>query len=287
MERIQSNVLYWLVEHPVVKEFEWKEGETWGSSPRFVATTLIAYTSVTAFLYKISISSKSPPAKTPPSSPSTTSFLHLFSAFHSLLLVILSTLMTVGCTLSTFAQKPNNHWLFCFPSNETPPRGPVFFWTYVFYLSKISEFVDTLLILLSKSKRRLSFLHVYHHSVALVGIYMWLQTSQSLIPFGVITNSSVHILMYTYYMLCALGKRPWWKRLVTDVQILQFILSFLVSFGMLWYHFTGKGCSGFGSWCVSAFISGSLLFLFYDFHTKTYAKGSEKRADYGGKENRI
>ncbi|CAO2813252.1 unnamed protein product [Amaranthus hypochondriacus] len=183
--------------------------------------------------------------------------------------------MAVGCTLSTLSQTPSPHWIFCFPANQTPPRGPVFFWAYIFYLSKILEFIDTLLIILSKSIKRLSFLHVYHHSTVLIMCYIWLYTSQSLFPIALVTNASVHTVMYAYYFMCTVGIRPSWKRLVTDCQIIQFVFSFCISGVMLYYHFSGTKCSGFLGWCFNAVFNASLLYLFISFHTQNYKKKKE------------
>ncbi|OMO92100.1 GNS1/SUR4 membrane protein [Corchorus olitorius] len=180
--------------------------------------------------------------------------------------------MAVGCTLSIIIPNPSSfRHIICFPPN-TLPTGPLFFWAYIFYLSKILEFVDTLLIILSKSKQRLTFLHVYHHATVLVMCYLWLTTRQSLFPIALVTNATVHVVMYFYYLLCAMGMRPKWKRLVTDCQIVQFVFSFAVSVLMLYYHFTGSGCSGIWGWCFNAVFNASLLALFVDFHGKSYAK---------------
>lgn len=43
---------------------------------------------------------------------------------------------------------------------QNPPLG---FILYVFYLSKILDFMDTIFIILEKRWSQLSFLHVYHH----------------------------------------------------------------------------------------------------------------------------
>ncbi|KAH7511122.1 hypothetical protein FEM48_ZijujUnG0042100 [Ziziphus jujuba var. spinosa] len=186
----------------------------------------------------------------------------------------------VGCTLSSLSHTPHLHWIICFPP-KTPPSGPLFFWAYIFYLSKILEFLDTLLIILSGSISRLSFLHVYHHSTVVVMCYIWLQTSQSLFPVALVTNASVHVLMYGYYLLCAVGIRPKWKRVVTDCQIVQFMFSFAVSGRMLYLHFYGSGCSGMWGWCFNAVFNASLLYLFFDFHSKSYKKenGVHNRVD--------
>ncbi|KAK9096008.1 hypothetical protein Sjap_021505 [Stephania japonica] len=283
-EGVVANVRYWLVEHPTVRTFEWRPGRTWGASPLFLVPTLFAYLSMTSLLYFTKKSTARNPSTSPNTSPP--SVLRIISAVHSLLLVLLSLTMALGCALSTLTQAPDIRWIFCFPANHTPPRGPVFFWAYIFYLSKILEFGDTALILLSNSIRRLTFLHVYHHSVVLVMCYVWLETSQSLVPVALVTNAAVHVVMYWYYAVCALGGRPRWKRAVTDLQIGQFVISFGVSVGMLWMHFGsggGGGCSGFWGWVFNAVFNGSLLVLFNDFHKRSYNE-SRRRGVKGKKD---
>ncbi|KAI3983893.1 hypothetical protein MKX01_011601 [Papaver californicum] len=272
---IYQELHYWLVDQPMISEFRWKEGETFGGSTQFLVTAVITYLSLTTIIHFIILPSKSTAqnSSTSSSSPKSPNILRFVSAIHSLILLNLSFIMAFGCILSTSSQMLNARWIFCFPPNKTPPNGPVFFWAYVFYLSKILEFVDTLLILFNRGNRRLTFLHVYHHAVVVVMCYVWLHTSQSLLPVALVTNALVHTLMYAYYMLCALGKRPPWKRIVTDCQIVQFMFSFGVSIVMLWFHFIGnEGCSGIWGWVFNAVFNASLLALFTDFHTKNYDK---------------
>lgn len=272
MHSLYSTLHYYLVDHPTIAQFQWKQNQTPFSSLPSLTLTLFTYLSLTFLLHR----SRLPPL------PS--SLLRPISAAHNLLLLLLSLTMALACSLSALSQSPNPKHIFCFPINQTPPNGPIFFWAYVFYLSKLLEFVDTLLIILSGSgKRRLSFLHVYHHAVVVVMCYLWLSTSQSLLPVALVTNSAVHTLMYAYYLLCALGRRPRWKRAVTDCQIVQFVFSFAVSGLMLYYHFTGLGCSGIWGWCFNAVFNASLLGLFVDFHAKNYAR---RKKEEGG-ENKL
>lgn len=46
-------------------------------------------------------------------------------------------------------------------------------------------------------------------------------------------NSGVHIVMYLYYMLAALGpgvrKHLWWKKYLTQIQMIQFVAIFVHS----------------------------------------------------------
>lgn len=251
------------VNHPIVLNFAWIEGQTFGSSPFFLIFTIFSYLSLTFLLSHITLPSISP------------QFLKPISALHNFILLVLSIIMAIGCTLSSIYHVSHPLFLICFPP-QTPPNGPLFFWAYIFYLSKILELLDTFLIILSQSFQRLTFLHVYHHSVVLIMTYLWLNTSQSLIPIGLVTNAIVHIVMYAYYFLCSIGIKPKWKKFVTNCQISQFVVAFVVSSWMLYEHFGTSlslgGCSGMKGWCFTIVFNASLLALFIDFHSKTYVR---------------
>ncbi|XP_060169234.1 uncharacterized protein LOC132600149 [Lycium barbarum] len=275
MERLDSIVHYWLVGHPIISQFEFKHGQTFGSTWLFPIVSMFIYLSLTILSLRF-------PSLLPTVSAT---ILRLITATHSLILCILSFIMAVGCGLSVLHQMAahvhNWTWVICFNRlnyENTLPRGPIFFWGYVFYLSKILEFVDTLLILLSKSRsRRLTFLHVYHHALVPLLCYVSVGTGQSMLHAGVITNASVHVLMYAYYFLSAIGKRPRWKKLVTDVQIGQFMFCFVCLGALMYYHLTSEfGCSGIGIWFFTFSFNVSLLALFLNFHFKTYAKNAKK-----------
>lgn len=261
MKMIISALQYWLVNHPTILHFSWTHGQTPASSPLFLSLIVLSYLSLTYILSHLQLHAIP------------IHILKPISALHNLTLLLLSLIMAIGCTLSslTLTHPPNYNYIICFPPN-TSPSGPLFFWAYIFYLSKILEFGDTLLIILTNSIQRLTFLHVYHHATVLVMCYLWLHTSQSLFPVALITNALVHLVMYTYYLLCAMGVRPKWKRLVTNIQIVQFVFSFAISGLMLYHHFTGPGCSGIWGWCFNAVFNASLLALFLDFHAKSYRK---------------
>ncbi|XP_030539315.1 elongation of fatty acids protein 3-like [Rhodamnia argentea] len=264
MSSIFTTTQYWFVNHPYIINFSWKQDRTFGSSHLFLALTVLSYLAVTSLLYYAQLSVKP-------------QLLRAVTAVHNLVLFTLSLAMTVGCVLSSISHAPSLHWIICFPKN-TPPSGPVFFWAYVFYLSKILEFVDTFLIILSGSIRRLSFLHVYHHATVVIMCYVWLNTSQSFFPVALTINTSVHVLMYSYYFLCSVGVRPKWKKLVTHCQIGQFWFSFL-AFGLVLYcHFTGLGCSGILGCGFNMLFCASLLVLFIDFYSRNYVKLKPKGA---------
>ncbi|WCJ18265.1 GNS1/SUR4 membrane protein family [Euphorbia peplus] len=254
---------YWVVSHPKIHNFEWKQGQTPASSLLFLTLTVTSYLSITLFISRAASRS---------SFTTNPRVLRMVSAFHNLFLLSLSLLMAAGSGLSIVTLLPTWDTAACFPMN-TQPKGPLFFWAYVFYLSKILEFMDTVLIILgNNSKRRLSFLHLYHHSTVVVMCYISLNTSQSMFPGVLMINSLVHVIMYFYYFLCTVGLRPRWKKFVTDCQIWQFFSSFATMACIFYYHFTGNGCSGILGWCFDAVYIASLLVMFLDFHSKNYSK---------------
>jgi elongation of very long chain fatty acids protein 4 len=61
----------------------------------------------------------------------------------------------------------------CNKFNTSDP--PIAFILYVFYISKILDFLDTFFIIAEKRFKQLSFLHVYHHtSIFLVSLQFYL-----------------------------------------------------------------------------------------------------------------
>ncbi|AWP04603.1 Elongation of very long chain fatty acids protein [Scophthalmus maximus] len=98
-----------------------------------------------------------------------------------------------------------------------------------FYFSKVIELSDTIFFILRKKNGQLTFLHVYHHATMIFNWWAgvkYVAGGQSFL-IGLI-NSLVHIVMYVYYGLAALGpsvtKYLWWKRHLTSLQLLQFFI---------------------------------------------------------------
>ncbi|XP_073841366.1 very long chain fatty acid elongase 7-like [Musca autumnalis] len=105
---------------------------------------------------------------------------------------------------------------------------------WLFYMAKITELLDTVFFVLRKKDRQISFLHVFHHFSMPLGLYFAVQNYAG--GHGTIVcfiNSFVHIVMYIYYMLTAMGpkvqKYLWWKKYITVLQLLQFSIVFVHS----------------------------------------------------------
>merc|ERR1711879_465129 len=97
------------------------------------------------------------------------------------------------------------------------------FW--VFYAQKFWEFFDTWFFIMRKSFRQVTFLHVFHHCSIniVVGLLLPFEFNGDMyLP--IFLNAVVHVLMYSHYLVAALGLSTPWKPYLTSMQLLQFML---------------------------------------------------------------
>ncbi|TPX37517.1 very-long-chain 3-oxoacyl-CoA synthase [Synchytrium microbalum] len=175
---------------------------------------------------------------------------------------------------------------------------------YFNFLFKIWEFIDTAFIVLRK--RPLEFLHVYHHSATALMAFMFVVKPQSSLWFYILINLFVHVLMYYYFAVTALSIKIWWKKYLTTMQIIQFVVD-LALIGFLVYNVFAADLfpwivTDYGfpviSDCYSAdphlhagvasFVLFSYLVLFMDFYRRTYNKkdgASKSKANGAAKVN--
>ncbi|XP_031639666.1 elongation of very long chain fatty acids protein 4-like [Contarinia nasturtii] len=140
-----------------------------------------------------------------------------------------------------------------------------------FYFSKCIEFCDSLFFVLRKKDLQLSFLHVYHHSTMFplwwVGV-KYVPSGSTFLP--AMTNSAIHVLMYSYYGLSTLGpnvtKYLWWKKYLTIIQLIQFTGAMIMGINAI-----QSGCD-FPKWMQYAlvFYMISFIVLFGNFYGKNY-----------------
>lgn len=148
-------------------------------------------------------------------------------------------------------------------------------WWY--YLLRLFEFLDTVFFVLRKKYSQVSPLHVFHHVA--VAWNMWMNVTyggHGQTIFVTTVNTTVHVVMYTYYLLAALGpafqRYTWWKRYLTQFQLAQFCIVFVHS--MSYLYFKDKAIPGFTLIMVTEAIVFLLWFL--SFYGKAY-----KRAGVG------
>ena len=83
-------------------------------------------------------------------------------------------------------------------------------------------------------------------------------------------NSVVHVLMYAYYFLAALGPHMqpylWWKKYLTTFQMIQFTMVFVKS----WVVISGYGNCGY-PWQFSL-ITACLMMVFFGLFANFYVQ---------------
>ena len=97
-------------------------------------------------------------------------------------------------------------------------------YVFIHYLSKIYDFCDTIFIVMKKSDRQLSFLHVYHHVsvLPLWGLVIFSGQGNGTNAYGALVNSFIHFIMYGHYFITSFGINNPLKFIITKLQIVQF-----------------------------------------------------------------
>ncbi|KPP73670.1 elongation of very long chain fatty acids protein 7-like [Scleropages formosus] len=100
---------------------------------------------------------------------------------------------------------------------------------WLYYFSKFIEMLDTVFFVLRKKNSQVTFLHVYHHSIMPFTWWFGVKFAPGgLGTFHALLNCIVHVIMYTYYGLSAMGpayhKYLWWKKHLTTIQLVQFVI---------------------------------------------------------------
>ncbi|XP_050498445.1 elongation of very long chain fatty acids protein AAEL008004 isoform X2 [Diabrotica virgifera virgifera] len=155
-------------------------------------------------------------------------------------------------------------------------------WWY--YFSKFTEFFDTLFFILRKKNSHVSTLHVIHHGCMPFSVWMGVKFAPGgHSTFFALLNTFVHIIMYFYYMVAAMGpeyqKYIWWKKYLTSLQLVQFVAIFAHQFQLMFVE-----CNYPKAFMVWIALHGIMfLFLFSDFYKVKYLgpKQAVKRSDNG------
>ncbi|CAH1100722.1 unnamed protein product [Psylliodes chrysocephalus] len=164
-------------------------------------------------------------------------------------------------------------------------------WWY--YFSKFTEFMDTIFFVLRKKNDHISTLHVIHHGIMPMSVWFGVKyTPGGHSTFFGFLNTFVHIIMYSYYMLSAMGphmqKYLWWKKYLTALQMIQFVAIMVHAFQLL---FTECNYPRAFVWWIGMHAV-MFFFLFKEFYNQTYnrrhrlaAKAAQNGVQNGLKQN--
>merc|ERR1719197_2466523 len=100
--------------------------------------------------------------------------------------------------------------------------------------------MDTFIFVVRQKWSQISFLHVYHHSSITIVTSLFLNydiNGDCYVP--ALINSTVHVLMYSHYYFASIGVQTWWKRYLTQMQLIQFAFLFVYP---IYQFFAGPSC---------------------------------------------
>lgn len=203
----------------------------------------------------------------------------MVQAAHNMVLCLGSLAMALGTlheVIKRSSAEGSAMWLFC-ESASTPVEGALFGWSYIYYLSKYYELLDTLLALIKGRPPPHFVLHVYHHTSVLLMSWAWLEHTQSLQQIGLIWNTTVHVVMYYYYFWTTLGYRLSWKGFVTIFQCIQFTSSLFCFAVTLYLVAMGNPCSGMIPLSLNIVFYVTLLYLFIQVYRTNKRRAQEKK----------
>jgi len=194
------------------------------------------------------------------------SLLSISSALLFVALVIEICWMTMVSSMMEVFCNESGRWI----------KGRVSCYYYINYIFKYIELLDTILLCLRGKPT--PFLHVYHHAATLVLCFTQLRSDSCVQWLPIVVNLFIHIIMYLYYTLHALGVNVWWKKYLTLGQIIQFVIA-LVGCYVAW-GIRLLGLLGF-SWApvcygtevasmIGCGVISSYLFLFIRLYRQSY-----------------
>jgi hypothetical protein len=197
--------------------------------------------------------------------------LRLLAFLHNLVLSAWSGVMFLGAASAVVAVTRSDGSIertFCSSSFDNFPRN-IYYWLYMFYLSKPVEFFDT--FLLAARGKPLTVLHVWHHASVVFETWSWLRYGLNFSIYGMLFNTAIHTIMYMYFAYASMQWRFPWKRWITLLQIVQFITSFALTIPYLYLYWRNpQRCMGMPALAISTFCNASYLLLFLRFYRRTY-----------------
>ncbi|XP_059457727.1 elongation of fatty acids protein 3-like [Corylus avellana] len=268
---ISQTLTYWLSEHPAIVGFRWSHAQSWGSTWSFLFTSIAFYLILSTLLH-LFLAVLLRPGRAVPLGP--------IPALHSLAMALISATISTGILLSAAAEirdtrwfwrgsKTPLQWLLCFPLG-TRPSGRVFFWSYLFYLTRFLHMLRTIFAVLRR--RRLAFFQLFNHSILTCMAFLWLEFSQSFQVLAIVLTTSVYSVVYGYRFWTAIGLPGACFPFVVSCQMVLLGCNLVCHIGVLLLHFFKGGCNGIGAWVFNSVLNGALLLLFLKFYVTMHLR---------------
>lgn len=264
-----QTITFWLSEHPSIVGFRWSHAHSWGSTWSFLFTAIALYLLLSVLLHLV-LALLHRPGRPVPLGP--------VPALHSLVMAVVSFTIFAGITLSSVAEiretrwfwrrsKTPFQWLLCFPLG-TRPSGRVFFWSYMYYISRFFHMIRTFFTILRRGK--LVPFQLFNHSILTFMSFVWLEFSQSFQVLAILSTTLVYSIVYAYRVWIAIGLPRACFAFVVNCQMLLLGCNVACHVGVLLMHFMKGGCNGIGAWGFNSVLNAVILLLFLNFYVKMH-----------------
>lgn len=265
---VTQSINYWLTEHPSIKNFRWYQ--SWGSTWLFLFTSISAcVAAITLLDLTLTLFRRRRPVPLGP-----------IPAIHSLIMTLISGFIFVGILLSAAAEirdtrwfwrrsKTPLQWLLCFPLG-TRPSGRVFFWSYLFYLTRFLHLARNFFSVLRR--RKLTAFQLFKPSVLILMSYLWLEFSQSFQILGILWMTLISSLFYGYVFWTAIGFPSSCFPIVLNCEMVLLSCNLMCHFGVLLLHLLKGGCNGIGAWVFNSMLDAAILMMFLKFYVNMYLR---------------
>ncbi|CAL1380383.1 unnamed protein product [Linum trigynum] len=267
---MMQTVKFYLAEHPSIVKFRWSHSQSWGSTWSFLVTSIAFYLAAATFLHlllALTVRRRRGPIPLGP-----------IPALHSLAMALISATIFAGILLSAASEiretrwfwrrsKTPFQWLLCFPIG-TRPSGRVFFWSYMYYLSRFVHMLRTFFSIFSA--RRLVFCQLFNHIILTVVSFLWLEFSQSFQVLGIMLATMVYSAVYGYRFWTAIGLPGACFPFVLNCQIALLGGNLVCHVGVLLLHFMKGGCNGIGAWVFNSVLNAAIMLLFLNSYVRMH-----------------
>jgi len=160
------------------------------------------------------------------------------------------------------------HMPFTLPLTFKPEQFNLGFLIWLHYQNKYVEMMDTVFMVLRKKTRQVSFLHCYHHLLLLWAWYVVCRFGcGGEAYFGGLMNSIIHVMMYGYYFLSTIKVPVPWKKYLTKLQMVQFVICLSHSLGCAYINIYPRALAALEVWVML-----NMLYLFNEFYKQNYKR---------------
>ncbi|KAK8765575.1 hypothetical protein V5799_031819 [Amblyomma americanum] len=189
-------------------------------------------------------------------------------------LILVAVGMRFLCLVLKFTYLPGGHYnLWCqgITGFMTDEMRDYYRTGWIYIAFRYLDLLDTVFFVLRKKFTHVTHLHVLHHMIVAGNVwYFTLFAPEGQPAFSMCLNVFVHLIMYSYYFLATLGpavrKYLWWKKYLTALQIVQFLL-IMVHLSIPLFVDCGFPRHLIIMGNVQTFL---ILCLFVNFYVKTY-----------------